>query len=202
MNRIRNLRNVVSIICVLSLGSVIYAQQEEPEMPVTNPAQTAKTRTELLNELNLRAALVALENAREEHDRYKSQYDDAERLIKQNIIPQKQLDEAWSDYKRAEQRLKEAEIQLDKTRLSFLANATHITIMEAKKYYDSRGRRMLDLVLKNTSNLAQAESALGLTESESQLNSGWQSPRQVQALLDIENIIVSIVNNSSSIGKP
>jgi mRNA-degrading endonuclease HigB of HigAB toxin-antitoxin module len=204
MNRIRNFRYIPSIVCILLLAGGTYAQQEEQEIPTTDPNQTAKTRTELLNELSLREALVRLENAREAHDRFESEYRDAERLIKQNIIAQKDLDDAWSRYSQAQQALKQAEIQLDQTKLSFLANATHITIMEAKKYYDSEGRRMLDLVLKNSSNLTQAESALSLTEtkSESGLRSEWQSPEQIQALLDIENIIVSIVSNNASIGKP
>jgi len=181
-----------------------YAQQEEPEAPITETEQTTKTRTELLNELSLRMAQVVLENARETHDRYESVYKNALRLFDKSIISQKELDDALSDYTQAQQQLKLAEIQLEQTKLSFLANATHITIMEAKKYYDNQGKRMLDLVLKNTSDLALAESALGLnkSQSESQLESEWQNPEQIQALLDIENIIVSIVNNSSSIGKP
>lgn len=61
---------------------------------------------------------------------------------------------------------------------------------------------MLDLVLKNTSNLPQAEAALGLDEDEASIVSGWQDPNQIRALLDIENIIVSIVSNASIIGKP
>ena len=204
MNRIRNFRNIAAIVCALFLAGAVYAQQEEQEAPTTNPDQTAKTRTELLNELSLREAMVVLENAREAHDRFESAYRDAERLIKQNIIPQKELDSAWSAYMQAQQRFKQAEIQLDQTKLSFLANATHITIMEAKMYRDSEGRRMLDLVLKNSSDLTQAESALGLIdiESKSQLQSEWQSPEQIRALLDIENIIVSIISNSASIGKP
>lgn len=204
MNKIRNFKNIASIVCALFLAGAIYAQHAEPEAPVTYPDQTAKTRMELLNELSLRSALVALENAKELHDRYKSEYQDAERLIKQNIIPQKDLNLAWSLYMQAQQGLKQAEIQLEQTKLGFLANATHITIMEAKKYKDANNRRMLDLVLKNTSNLALAESALGATESESQLQSEWQSPEQIRALLDIENIIVSIISNTSqsSIGKP
>lgn len=204
MHRIQNLGHLVSIVCALLLAGAAYAQQEEKEAPTTNRERTAKTRTELLNELSLREAIVALENAREAHDRFESAYRDAERLIEQNIIPQKELDQAWSAYMQAQQALKQAEIQLDKTKLSFLANATHITIMEAKKYYDGEGRRMLDLELKNSSDLTQAESALGLTEPqrESGLQSEWQNPEQIQALLDIENIIVSIVSNNSSIGKP
>ena len=194
---------LLTVSALLLIGSA-YAQQEESETPMTEPPPTTKTRTELLNELNLRSALVDLENAKESYDRYGSEYRDAERLIKQNIIAQKDLDDAWSRYSQAQQALKQAEIQLDRTKLSFLANATHITIMEAKKYVDSEGRRMLDLVLKNSSNLTQAESALSLTEtaSESELRLEWQGPEQIKALLDIENIIVSIVSNNASIGKP
>jgi len=204
MNRIRNFRNIAAIVCALFLAGAVYAQQEEREAPTTTTDQTSKTRTELLNELSLRDALVVLENAKEAHDRFESAYRDAERLIKQNIIPQKELDDAWSAYMQAQQTLKQAEIQLDQTKLGFLANATHITIMEAKKYYDSEGRRMLDLVLKNSSDLTLAESALSLTEaqSESELRSEWQNPKQIQALLDIDNIIVSIVSDNASIGKP
>jgi hypothetical protein len=196
MNRIRNFRNIIFVLCGLFLAGVLYAQQQEQEAPVTKSNHTTKTRTELLNELSLREALVRLENAREANDRFESEYRDAERLIKQNIIAQKDLDDAWSRYSQAQQALKQAEIQLDQTKLGFLANATHITIMEAKKYYDSEGRRMLDLVLKNSSNLTQAESALNLNETKigSELQSEWQNPEQIQALLDIEN--------NASIGKP
>ena len=205
MNRAHNFRYILLVMCAL-LGTIsAHAQQEESETPIAETQQTTKTRTELLNELSLRSALVVLENAREAHGRFESEYNHALRLFKQNIIPQKELDQAWSARMQAQQALKQAEIQLDQTKLGFLANATHITIVEAKKYYDAEGRRMLDLVLWNSSDLTQAESALSLaeTESASQLRSEWQSPEQIRALLDIENIIVSIVSsNAASIGKP
>ncbi len=204
MSRVYKFRCVLLIVFTLLLTISANAQQEEPEAGILRPEQTTKTRTELLNELSLRAALVDLETAKEAHDRYESQYKASLEFFRKSYISQKELDEALSAYTRAQQLLKQAEIQLEQTKLSFLANATHITIMEAKKYYDSEGKRMLGLVLKNTSNLALAESALGLNESqsESQLQSEWQNPEQIQALLDIENIIVSIVNNTTSIGKP
>jgi hypothetical protein len=192
------------MVIVLFLTISANAKLVEPEAEIVRSEQTTKTRTEMLNELSLRAALVDLETAKEAHDRYESQYRASQDFFKKSYISQKELDEALSAYTQAQQQLKQAEIQLEQTKLSFLANATHITIMEAKQYLDSDGKRMLDLVLKNTSNLALAESALGLTESESQLQSEWQSPEQIQALLDIENIIVSIISNTSrsSIGKP
>jgi len=202
MNQVQDLRYILFMICALLLTISAQAQQQESETPITEKGQTTRTRTEMLNELSLRSALVVLENTREAHDRFESEYNHALRLFKQSINSQTELDQAWSAYMQAQQALKQAEIQLDRTKLNFLANATHITIMEAKKYNDSVGKRMLDLVLKNTSNLALAESALGSTESESQSQSEWQNPEQIQALLDIENIIVSIVSNSSSIGKP
>ena len=207
MSRVNKFRCVLLVIFMSLLTVSAYAQQEEPEEPITETEQKTKTRTrtELLNELSLRTAQVVLEHAKEEYERYKSMYEDAQRLFKKQIMSQKELDDALSAYTQAQQLLKQAEIQLEQTKLNFLANATHITIMEAKKYYDSQGRRMLlDLVLKNTSNMALAESALGLTESggESQLQLDWQSPEQIRALLNIENIFVSIVSNSSSIGKP
>jgi hypothetical protein len=194
------------VSCALLIGILglaptfsLYAQQEEPNAPTQ---KTTKTRTELLNELSLKAAQVGLEHAQEAHDRYKGEYENAQEFYRQSIISKKELDEALSAFMRATQELKQALIQLEQTKLSFLANATHITIMEAKKYYDSQGRRMLDLVLKNTSNYAQAESALISASSGSLTRSTWENPGQIRALLDIENIIVSIVNNSSSIGKP
>ena len=190
---------------------VCSVRAQQADMAPAKTEEATKTRTELLNELSLRTALIAREHAKETRDRLEREYENALRLYKENIIYKKELDAALSAHKQAQQQLKQAEIQLEKTRLSFLSNATHITIMEAKKYYDSQSRRMLDLVLKNTSNLAQAESALGLTEvesasgsaqAESELGLAWQSPKQIQALLDIENIFVSIVDKSSSIGKP
>jgi len=204
MSEAYNFRCILLMLFTLLLSTSVFAEQQEPNVPIGTTEEITKTHTQLLNELSLRAAQVDLEHAKEAYERYKREYENAQGLFDKSIMSKKELDEALSAYTQAHQQLKQAKIQLERTKLSFLANATHITIMEAKKYYDSQGKRMLDLFLKNTSNLALAESALGLTESqsESQLESEWQNPEQIQALLDIENIIVSIVKNNSSIGKP
>ncbi|MHC4790118.1 MAG: hypothetical protein ACYS8Y_01555, partial [Planctomycetota bacterium] len=201
MSKDFNLKIVSLIALTFLLTFSTYAQQE-PQGSAGETEDTTKTRTELLNELSLRTAQVALEHTKEEHERYGREYENARKLFEESIISKKELDEALTAYTRAQQQWKQAKIQLEKTKVGFLANATHITIMEAKKYYDSEARRMLDVVLKNTSNLTQAESALGLTGPKSESGSLWQNPEQIRALLDIENIIVSIVDNSSSIGKP
>jgi hypothetical protein len=211
MKRDCKVLGVVVVAFSLLLSGFAYAGRGEPEASVAGTERTAKTRTELLNELSLRTALVTLKHAQETYDRLGRELVNARNLFDENIIYKKELDAGISAFTQAQQQLKQARIQLEKTELSFLSNATHITIMEAKKYYDSEGRRMLDLVLKNTSNLAEAESALDLTEiesdpdllaTESELGLGRLSPEEIRALLDVENIIVSIVDNSSSIGKP
>jgi hypothetical protein len=209
MSRSRDVR-LIFIVLILWMRTICLAAQGEPNTPATTP-EARKTRTELLNELNLRAAQVNLDNARQAYDRYHRELGNAQGLFQRSIISKKELDEAISADAQSLQQLRQAEITLEKTKLSFLANATHITILEAKKYYDNEGRRMLDLVLKNASNLRQAESSLILADPNLQAGLTRQSPDQIRALLNpdqirallnIENIIVSIVNNAGSIGKP
>ncbi len=191
---------VVVALAQASLTLAAGVQSSEPNLPAATKEAT-KTRTQLLNELSLRTAQVDLEHAKEAYERYEAEHKEAQVLFQKGIMSRKELDDAVSAYARAAQALKQAEILLEKTKLNFLDNATHITIMEAKKYYDNEGRRMLDLVLKNASNLRQAESSLILADPN--LQAGPRpSPDRIRALLNIENIIVSIVNNAASIGKP
>jgi hypothetical protein len=191
---LKNITIIVLLAMVPLAGGAAGTGEETPRIP--------KTRTELLNELSLRTAQVALDRAREEYQRCQSDYEDARRFFEQSIISKKELDEALSSYTQARQFLDQAEIRLEETKLGFLDNATHITIVEAKKYYNSDGRRMLDVVLKNTSNLVQAESALAAVDPNTESRVQWQNPESLRALLDIENIIVSIVSDGASIGKP
>jgi len=192
----------ILIATLLVWQAACPAAQEEPNAPAAETAEGRKTRTELLNELRLKNAQVNLEHARQAYDRYHRELGNTQGLFERNIVSKKELDEAISADAQALQELRQAEITLEQTKLSFLANATHITIVEAKKYYDNDGRRMLDIVLKNASNLMQAESSLILADPNQQMAATWQNADQVRALLNIENIIVSIVNGQASIGKP
>jgi multidrug resistance efflux pump len=150
MSRVLGLEITILATFALVLAIPGYAQQAASKASAPETQKSTKTRMELLNELSLKAAQVVLEHAAEAYKRYKREYENAQRLFDQSIISKKELDEALSAYAQAEQQLKQAEIQLEMTKLGFLDNATHITIMEARKYYDSQGTRMLGLVLKNT----------------------------------------------------
>ena len=71
---------------------------------------------------------------REAFDRTQSEAEEAQHFFDQRIISKKELHESISRHAQATQRLEEAKIQLEETQLGFLDNATHITILEAKKY--------------------------------------------------------------------
>ncbi len=201
MSRSHDVR-LLLIALIAGLRAICLAAQEEPNTPAIKAPEARKTRTELLNELQLRDAQVKLEHARQAYDRDHRELENSQALFQRHIISKQELDRAISADAQSLQDLRQAEIALQKTKLDFLANATHITILEAKKYYDNEGRRMLGLVLKNASNLRQAESSLILADPNLQVGLTQQNPDQIRALLNIENIIVSIVNNGSSIGKP
>jgi hypothetical protein len=193
---------LIFVAMILEMRAICLAVQEEPNTPALKAPEARKTRTELLNELELRKAQVTLEHARQAYDRDHRELGNSQALFQRHIISKQELDRAISADAQSFQDLRQAEIALEQTKLGFLANATHITILEAKKYYDKEGRRMLDLVLKNTSNLRQAESSLILVDPNGQTGVTWQSADQIRALLNIENIIVSIVGDAASIGKP
>ena len=135
--RSKYVRYFLWILVVYLSSHAGASQQRKSDVPESQPSAVPKTRTELLNELSLKAAQVDLEHAQEAFERYKREYENAQRLYDNQIMSKKELDEALSAYTRAQQQLKQAQIQLERTKLSFLDNATHITIMEAKKYYDN-----------------------------------------------------------------
>lgn len=183
------------ITVILLLWTSLLPAQPSPQAQPESP----QTRTDLINMLHLQKAQTTLKDAEQLEQRLEREYAESQRLYDQSIISKKELDEALSAVRSARQALTQARIELDLTKLGFLDNATHITVLEAKKYYDPNGRRMLDLVLKNTSNLAQAEAAL--TRNNEDLSS-WQTPQAVRGLLNIENIFVSVVDEQASIAKP
>ena len=90
-----------------------------------------------------------LENARQVYDRCHRELGNAPGLFRRNIISKKELDDAISADEQALQKFRQAEITLEKTpaQLSW-PTPPSVATLEAKKYYDNEGRRMLDIVLE------------------------------------------------------
>ena len=169
----------VPLVLVPVLGSLVAEGDGLVEAQV--PQKRDQTREERLYEIRLQEAELALQRARMRRDRSEREYQEAQKLFAEDVIPLPELNESRREYERASLQYEEAGIYQEKMKLYFLRAATNISIVEAKKYRTPDGRRMVQVTLENTSDLGQ-----GMT-----LNKDL-SREQVAALLEIQNLIVSI----------
>jgi len=88
---------------------------------------------------------------------------------------------------------RQAQIKLQKTGLELLKNASLVTVVDAKKFRSEDGRYIISITLRNDSDLDKARIAM---EHED-----VRTDKQLAALLDIENVIVTIVGKVASISK-
>ena len=147
------------------------------------PAQDKDLRTkeQRLYEIQLREAQWEVDNAKLAMETKLSDYEENKDLFEQNIRTLDELNAYRRAYQKARLSYDQAVIALEETRLSFLHQATHIAILEAKKYRTQEGYRKVELTIENGSNLAQAMS----------LNPD-KSADEVRALLEVQNVIFTI----------
>ncbi|NKB67319.1 MAG: hypothetical protein GKR89_09690 [Candidatus Latescibacteria bacterium] len=166
--------------CVLPLlFAVLSLEAQEPDKDL-------RTKEQRLYQIKLRRAQWKVDNARLHMESRQSDYEEIVDLFESDIRTLEDLNNAQRQYQEAELVYDRAVINMDQQRLSFLKDATHISIVEAVKYRTEEGYREVEIRLKNTSNLAQAVS----------LNP-QQSVDQVSALLEVQNIRVSIESTAS-----
>ena len=201
----------IGVICLV----LSFAKGDaQPEGRASAPADTGKTRQQLLNELRLNKARVELEARKNDLISKGREREIARELFNEKIYTLKELNETQNAYQEAEMKYKQALLTLRETRLNFLKDATHISVMEAKKYVLSDGRRMVDVTLSNNSNVSEAQTYLSESlapASEDSLKVAGpeeadapMSQERLASLLDIPNIIVSIsqAKGGAIIGKP
>lgn len=159
------------------------------------PAQDKDLRTkeQRLYKIQLREAQWQVDNAKLDMETKLSDYEENKDLFEQNIRTLDELNAYRRAYRKARLSYDQAVIALEETRLSFLHQATHIAILEAKKYRTQEGYRKVELTIENSSNLAQAMS----------LNPD-KSATDVRALLEVQNVIVTIEqpNNGLIVSDP
>ena len=139
------------------------------------------TKEQRFYDLQLRNAELKVKRAELERNEFKREFEEIRDLYDDNIRTLDLLNDAQRKYQRAELAFKQAEIDLEEDRLRFLRDATHVTILEAKKYRTPNGRRQVEIVMQNASNLNQAL-----------LLNPQKSREEVTALLEVQNIRVSI----------
>ena len=119
-----------TIIIFIALCAVASAQTKD-----------LRTKEQRLYEIQLREAQWQVDNAKLEMETQLSNYEENKDLFEQSIRTLDEVNRYQRDYQRAKLAYDRAVIALEETQLSFLRQATHIAIIEAKKYRTPEGYR-------------------------------------------------------------
>jgi hypothetical protein len=150
-------------------------------------AKDLRTKEERLYAIKLRTAQWEVSSKQLQMENRKSDLDAIQDLYEDKIETLSSLNKAKRAYQQANFDYQQAIFDLKRTRLDFLRDATHLTIRKAVKYRTRDGRRQIDITIENASNLDQAVF----------LNPG-KTPAEIQPLLEVRNIKVSILDSPSS----
>jgi hypothetical protein len=156
------------------------------------------SKDDLLNDLATRQAQMDLEQAEAEMRRAENEFRQTEGLFIEKIYTVDKLNEARQAYEQAVLNHAQAKIELEKTRLDFLKDATLITIVDAKKYRGEEGQVMASVTLRNDSDIDKARVVMS---GEADLTDD-----DLASLLKIDSIIVTLkgtgASSSAIIGDP
>ena len=177
-------RPAISYLTAALLAGV-PATSAAAESTISDSLQAAgrnlMTKEQRFYDLQLRNAELKVKRAELDKNDKESEYQEIRDLYDDNIRTLDLLNESLRRFQRAELAFKQAEIDLEEDRLRFLRDATHLTVLEAKKYRTPNGRRQVEIVMQNASNLNQAL-----------LLNPHKAPDEVRSLLEVQSIRVSI----------
>lgn len=191
-NRWEGVRVVLGCLLLGAAPLSTLAQDAEPQLPDSPAAELSKE--ELLNLLETRQAKLDLEHAKSEMGRAQVDYEEIKGLFDERIVAIDELNKARQAYEQAVLAFKQAEIELEKTRLEFLKGATLVSVVDAKKFRGKEGEVMVSVKLRNESDIDKARVAMGEEEETSE--------DRLRSLLKVDNLIVSIRDEEGIIGDP
>ena len=146
-------------------------------------SDTDLTREQQLRKLRLDERLMQLDLSKSRLQTQQHELETIRELYKQGFVALQTYDQAENSYQDAVLQFESAEINLEQTKLELLTNATNIAVVEARKYKADDGRSMVEIILENAS---ETRDALLVDTSLSE--------QEVQSLLTVENIYVSLRN--------
>lgn len=153
-----------------------------------------ETRLKLLR---LEEAKVSLQSDQDLYDEKLGEMKNLQELYEEDVVTGKEVRDVETEVKNAERRLELSRIDLAKTALSFLQESTHISILDAYQYIDTGNNRHVSITLKNDSDEQLAMIGLGDGIPEAGIKK-----ENVSALLNIENLYVSIKVGSTVVSDP
>jgi len=137
-------RLILIVVCICITAGVVFPQEK------------GLTKEEMEDHLKLQEALIKLRESKEDRDKYEREYNMNLEFYKDGIVTLKELNESQQKLESAKLAYQRAEIELKRTRLGFLNDATRIEIVTAKKYLTEDGDRKVSVTLKNASNVRKA----------------------------------------------
>jgi len=166
--------------------------QRSPELGTTRSVGSKISKERQLKLLQLQEAELARDIAKTAYERQKNEHEAMKRMWEDGIVSGKLYDDALRAFERAETEYESAKIQLARTKLNFLQDATHISILKAVKYRDEENRLWMEFTIKNSSNVEQAM----VTEED------LERRDEIESLLRLEDIVIYITKASVNIGDP
>lgn len=149
------------------------------------------TKEQQLNVLKLQDRQLLVDQRYSNLESHKRELESARQLHEQGFYSLQRYKNNLNAYKEAELNFEKAQILLEETKLNLLKDATHIVIENTSKYKTDDGKTMVDITLANISN---TQNALLIDPN--------LTTEEVQTLLKVENIYVSLSNQSARVGEP
>ena len=172
-------RSLLVVAALLLLAAGLWAREG---------AKDLRTKEQRLYDIQLRQGQLNVDKRELDMETKRSDFVAIQDLYEEKIETIERLNKARRDLMMAERQYNEARYELDRTRLEFLRDATHITIRHARKYRTLDGRRQVDIMLVNESQLAQA---MSLTPDRTEA--------EIRPLLEVQNMKVSLENFGGTI---
>jgi hypothetical protein len=192
MPGVRDMAGLAAAVALLALSALAG----EGGRPAVRARDLSKD--ELLNQLKTRQAQMALDQAKAEMDHAKAEFEETRRLFAERIYTIDKLNRARQAYERAVLSHAQAKIDLERTRLDFLKDATLITVVDARKYRGDEGQVMASVTLRNDSDMGKARVVMGEESSV--------SDDELASLLKVDNVIVTLKgtgpSSSAIVGDP
>ncbi|MFA6109706.1 MAG: NEW3 domain-containing protein [Candidatus Latescibacterota bacterium] len=169
-----------ALVAAVLSGTATVAAAEEPSL----------TKEQQLNKLRLQESQLLLEERRKGLESLAQELTTSKELFDRGYISLQKYKQIRNRHQEAKLSYEQAQTGFEQVKLDLLKTATHLVVLEARKYRTEDGKSMVDLVLQNASDTRDALMVdPSLTEAD------------LRTLLKVENIYVSLVNGAI-VGEP
>ena len=184
---------LLALLVLLPLKGVLgQTQAATMELPSDLTDSTTISKERELKLLQLKTARITLQNALNNLNRKKTEYTGMKELYDKLYVSGQRHQKALTDLEDAQTAYETAVIALRQTELSFLQNASRISVIEATQSLNEEKKRVLEFTLKNTSNVMEAI----VTDQD------LENMNEIKERLRIENILITVLATNIQIGKP